>query len=282
MRYEEFDLESVVANKTFDEVTGSLAAEFRPVQPLVFKVSATQLFQGPEPAEVFTGAGLFDTPNPELEAETGRNDELSFAYGNSVLGASYFSLGATVFRTDIDSYIYQYAGPAKDNVGDMEIKGVEAYTGYDVGGLSTLLTYSEAESELDAYEEYANLHGARIDRQQGDTWSLEVGYQFTVTDLVLHWDVLHVSDVSAGADLDGATLANAKEGFTLHNISLRWVPRGELEGLEVTLGVDNLFDEFYASQSSRTGTSFHPRFGQLFLTDYEPGRNLKATVGYRF
>ena len=282
LRYDEFDLESVVATKTFDEVTGSLAAEFRPLQPLVFKLSATQLFQGPEPAEVFIGAGLFDEANPDLEAETGRNDELSFAYGDSVLGASYFSLGATVFRTDIEGYIYQYAGPAKDNVGDMEVSGVEAYIGYDLGGLSTLLTYSDAESELDAYAEYDSLDGARIDRQQGDTWSLSVDYQLTVTDLTLHWDVMHVGDVPAGPDLDGATLDNAKAGFTVHNISARWLPRGGLDSLELTLGVDNVFDEFYASQSSRTGVSFHPRFGQLFLTDYEPGRNIKATVAYRF
>lgn len=282
LRYDEFDLESVVATKTFDEVTGSLAAEFRPVRPLVFKASATQLFQGPEPAEVFIGAGLFDEANPELEAETGRNDELSFAYGDSVLGASYFSLGATLFRTDIEGYIYQYAGPAKDNVGDMEVSGVEAYIGYELGGFSTLLTYSDAESELAAYPEYDNLEGARIDRQQGDTWSLSVDYEFTATDLALHWDLLHVGDVPAGPDLDGATLDNAKEGFTVHNISARWLPRGALAGLELTVGVDNVFDEFYASQSSRTGVSFHPRFGQLFLTDYEPGRNIKATVAYRF
>jgi len=50
----------------------------------------------------------------------------------------------------------------------------------------------------------------------------------------------------------------------------------------LTLGVDNLFDEYYASQSSRTGVSFHPVFGELYLTDYEPGRNVKATIAYQF
>ena len=67
----------------------------------------------------------------------------------------------------------------------------------------------------------------------------------------------------------------------VHNISLRWTP-AQWEGLDLTLGVDNLFDEYYASQSSRTGLSKHPLFGDLFLLDYEPGRNVKVSVGYRF
>lgn len=85
--------------------------------------------------------------------------------------------------------------------------------------------------------------------------------------------------MAAGPDLDGPTLENSKDGYTVHNISLQWFP---VKGLQVTAGVDNLLDEFYASQSSRTGVSFHPRFGELYLFDYEPGRNIKATVSYQF
>jgi hemoglobin/transferrin/lactoferrin receptor protein len=67
----------------------------------------------------------------------------------------------------------------------------------------------------------------------------------------------------------------------VHNLSAHWQPAA-VKGLGLTLGMDNLFDEFYASQSSRTGTSIHPRFGKLYLMDYEPGRNAKLTVSYRF
>ncbi|MDO3381820.1 TonB-dependent receptor domain-containing protein [Gilvimarinus algae] len=279
LRYNDYDLNSAVVDKRYDDVTGALALEFQPTDSLLFRLSGTELFKGPDISEVFVGAGLFEDPNPELEAEGGRNDELSFAYGDAVLGADQFSVGATLFRTEIEGYIYQYASPVMDNVGDMEITGGEAYIGYDIGGLSALLTYSDAESELDAYAGYEQFEGARIDRQQGDTWSLNLGYEFASIDLKLHYDALLVGDVAAGPDLDGATLENAKDGYTVHNISLQWQP---LDSLQLTAGVDNLFDEFYASQSSRTGTSFHPRFGQLYLMDYEPGRNIKATVSYRF
>ncbi|WP_049721423.1 TonB-dependent receptor domain-containing protein [Gilvimarinus polysaccharolyticus] len=279
VRFDEYDVNSAVVDKSYDDVTTSLAAEFQPINTLVFKASTTELFKGPELSEVFTGAGLFETANPDLKAETGNNTELAFAYGDAILGADRFSVGATMFRTNIDGYTYQYAGPSLDNVGDMEIEGVEAYIGYDIGGLRALVTYSDAESELDAYEQYSQFDGARIDRQQGDTWSVNLDYSFSNVDLALHYDVQMVGDVAAGPDLDGASLENSKDSFTIHNVSLQWQP---LQRLQFTAGIDNVFDEFYASQSSRTGTSFHPRFGELYLTDYEPGRNIKATVAYQF
>ena len=289
LRYDSYDLDSVVTDDTFRETTFALAGEYALTDNLVFKVSTTQLFKGPEIGEVFVGAGLFDTTNPGIDAETGTNNEVSIAYEDAVLGADNFSAGITYFKTNIDDYIYDYATPPpsvsesawKDNIGDMEIDGFEAYIGYEIGHLTTLLTFSKAESELDAFSDYAGLDGARLDRQQGDTLSLNIDYDIPIWNLALHWDVLMVDDVDIGLDLDGATLNNAKDDFTVHNISARWTPKN-LSGFALTVGVDNLFDEFYASQSSRTGVSFHPRFGELYLQDYEPGRNAKLTVSYTF
>ena len=282
IRYDAYDMDTTLVDKKFDDVTGALAAEYQLTPNLLFKASRTQLFKAPEVAEVFVGAGLFDTPNPDIKPETGDNTEFSIAYEDAVLGADRFLAGVTLFKTEIEDYIYDYAGRSfKDNIGDMELDGYEAYIGYNVGQFKALLTFSEADSDLDASADYATLDGARIDRQQGDTISLSLDYHIDALNIDLHWDVLNVDDVSTGLDLDGATLDNAKEGFTVHNISARWQPE-QVEGLSITLGVDNLTDEFYASQSSRTGTSFHPLFGSLYLVDYEPGRNYKLTVSYQF
>ncbi|MFZ5604521.1 MAG: TonB-dependent receptor domain-containing protein [Pseudomonadota bacterium] len=285
VRYDFYDIDSAVVKDTYNEVTGALALEYEPVSSVLLRASSTQLFKGPELAEVYIGAGLFDEANPDIEAETGYNHELAAAYEDAVLGADRFSLGATVFRTEIDNYIFDYAETdlfyGKDNVGDMTIDGYEAYTGYDFHALRMLLTYSVADSELAAFSEYASLDGARLDRVQGDTISLDLDYDLAALDTTLHWDVLAVDDVDADVDLDGATLDTAKDGYVVHNISARWMPRS-VDGLELTLGVDNLFDEYYASQSSRTGVSLHPRFGELYLMDYEPGRNAKVTVAYQF
>ncbi|MDC0598829.1 TonB-dependent receptor [Gammaproteobacteria bacterium] len=289
IRYDSFDIDSAVVDDTFDKFSGSLAVEYDLTENLVARVSGTQLFKGPEIGEVFIGAGLFDIANPDIQQETGLNTELSLAFEDNIFGADRFSAGVTFFDTEIDDYIYDYATPPpsvggrawKDNIGDMTIEGVEAYIGYDIRGLKTLLTWSESDSDLNSIAEYSALEGARLDRQQGDTLSLNVDYEFSDLNLTVHWDVLSVEGVSAGRDLDGATLNNSKDSYTVHNISARWKPES-INRLTLTAGVDNLFDEFFSSQSSRTGVSFHPRFGQLYLFDYEPGRNLKITASYDF
>ena len=290
VRYNHYELDAVVVDDSFSDVTGALSGEYTPTENWLFKLSATQLFKGPEIGEVFTGAGLYDTANPDIEAETGLNTEFSIAWRNDL-----FDAGFTLFETEIENYIYDYAlslndGNWKDNVGDMTLDGYEAYAGITADNLHIQLTYSVADSELDAYAPYNNpadqdryLQGARIDRKQGDTIGINLDYELPDINLALHWDVTRVDDLATGRDLDGATLNNSKDGFTVHNVSARWAPdQGGLEGFSLTVGVDNLFDEFYASQSSRTGLSFHPRFGELYLQDYEPGRNIKATVAYTF
>lgn len=289
VRHSAYQLDSKVVDDDFSDTTGALAAEFQPSDRVLLKASITQLFKGPEIGEVFTGAGSGDTPNADIKAETGANKELSIAFQDSLLGADRFTAGLTYFDTDINGYIYDGATPPdsvdarswKDNVGDMAIDGVEAYVGYDRGNLRTLLTYSDADSELDAFSQYASLEGARLDRKQGATISLNVDYDLPEKQMTLHWDLLHVDGLSAHKDLDGASEDNAKDGFTVHNISARWEP-SQVKGLALSLGIDNLFDEFYASQSSRTGLSVHPRFGKLYLQDYEPGRNVKLTAAYDF
>lgn len=289
IRYDKYSIESVVIDENFSDTSLALALEFQASNDLLFKLSATELFKGPEIGEVFAGAGLSDKANADIVAETGVNAELSFAYQTQALGADSLSFGATVFNTEIDDYIYDYATPPaevggrswKDNIGDLSIDGFEAYVIYQFDQFEGQLSYSRAESELSAIAQYQDLEGARLDRQQGDTISAKASYFLTQWNVSLNWEVLYVDDVNAALDLDGASLDNSKQGFKVHNLSAKWQPES-LSGLAVILGVDNLFDEYYASQSSRTGVSFHPRFGELYLQDYEPGRNIKATVSYLF
>lgn len=284
VRYEKADVDAHYINDEFSAFTGALAIEYQAMDSLLFRLSNTELFKAPELSEVFIGAGLYDTANPDIKAETGNNLQLSAAFEDDILGADKFSAGFTLFDTQIDNYIYDYAplvprGYIKDNIGDMQIKGVEAYVGYNWNNLTTLLTFSNSESELDAFSEWASFDKARIDREQGDTLSFSLGYDLTAWNLHLHWDTLQVDALPAGPDLDGATLENSKDSYLVHNISAIWKPT---ERFNLVLGIENLSDEFYASQSSRTGLSFHPRFRELYLMDYEPGRNIKLTFGYNF
>lgn len=285
VRYDHFDVQSSVVDNTFSDISFSLAGAYQVTDNLVLKLSSTELFKSPELGEVFTGAGLYERENAAIEAEKGTNTEFSLAFQVNDL----VSLGGTYFVTNIENFIYDYAAVPnggdrdswKDNVGDMEVKGFELYVGYQAESLSSQLSYSSAESELNAFADYQVLDKSRIDREQGDTISAEIGYEFSDYNVSVHWEMMHVSDVEDGLNLDGASKNNAKDSFTVQNIQARWDAES-IDGLTVIVGVDNLFDEFYASQSSRTGLSSHPRFGDLYLVDYEPGRNIKATVSYSF
>jgi len=289
VRFDSYDIESTVVDDTFSQFSAALAAEYSFNNNFIVKASSTQLFKGPEIGEVFTGAGKKDTANPDIEAETGFNNELAFAYDDDVLGADSFTAGLTLFKTTINDFIYDWAnvpgGGArdywKDNIGDMTVDGFEFYTGYALGQLNLQLTYSVAESELDAFADYAALDGGRLDRQQGDTISASADYHFEDLDLAIHWDMLMVDDLDDGLTIDGPSLDNSKMSYSVHNLSVNWQPE-QVDGLSLIFGIDNVFDEFYASQSSHTGVSFHPRFGKLYLMDYEPGRNIKATIAYQF
>jgi len=283
VRYDSYDIDSSVIDKSFSDASLALALEVQPNDDLLFKLSATQIFKGPEISEVFTGAGLREKQNTDIDAETGINYELSFAYQTTLSDNDSLAFGTTLFETNIDDYIFDYAKLKprvkwKDNVGDMNIHGYEAYVNYRRNEFNAVITYSSAESKLSAFNQYSSIDGARLDRQQGDTLSATFSYDSTKLGLTLNWETMWVDDVSSGLDLDGASLDNSKKSFSVHNISARWT----FDNLTIIAGVDNLFDEYYASQSSRTGLSFHPRFGELYLKDYEPGRNAKVTVSYQF
>lgn len=291
IRYNKVNLDSAVVDKKFKKVTGAMAVEYQVNSSFMMKLSTTQLFKAPEIGEVVIGAGLTDAENKDIDEETGYNTELALVYQNKILGADRFTSGITFFQTDVDDYIYDNAvvpgggGPRdtwKDNVGDLELRGYEAYIGYDINNLRTLLSFSTADSKLNAFNQYSALDKARLDRTQGDTVSFNLDYSIPVWDLALHWDFQYIGGLRAKTDLDGvAAVDNSKDSFKIHNISARWSP-SQVKGLDFTVGIDNVFDEYYASQSSRTGSTRHPVFGDLYLLDYEPGRNVKVTASYQF
>lgn len=290
LRYDSTELTTSVVNDTFSDLSMALAMEWHASDTLLFRLSSTELYQAPELAEVFVGAGLFDSANADIKAETGLNTEFAVAYSDKTFGADVFTAGGTLFQTRINDYIFDYAAPdptnaratLKDNVGDMTVDGFELYTGYTLNTFDVLLTYSSSSSELSANEAYSHYDRARLDRSQGDTLSLKLSYELTAPKVKMHWDVMNIDDLDAvttDMQLDGAGTDNRKSGFTVHNISAQWQATTQMR---LTIGVDNVFDKYYVSQSSRTGSSFHPLFGPLFLNDYEPGRNIKGTLSYVF
>lgn len=281
LRFDLARLNSTVTNNSFDELSPALALECSPTNHLSSRLSSTGLFKAPELGEVFLGAGSDDEANPGIEAETGRNNQFSLSFEAPVGAIEQVSAGFTLFRTDIDQYIYDYAETdsfyGKDNIGSLRNQGYELYTGVNHGALKALLTYSHAKSKLAADPLYASLDGSRLDREQGDSLSLNLDYRLEAWNLDLNWNWQWVDSLAAGKALD-APDDNRKPSYSLHSLAAKWQAS---EALNIGLAIENVFDEYYASQSSQNGISQHPRFGQLYLMDYEPGRNLKLNLTYR-
>ena len=292
VRHDSYELDAKVVSNDYSELSLSLAAEYQITDNLLVKLSSTELFKGPEIGEVFAGAGLRDSENSAIEAETGLNSELAVAYQHHIGQSMTWSAGVTAFSTQIDNYIFDSAmkpNPKhrwdqwKDNIGDMRIEGFEAYSQFTHNTLSLQLTYAQSSSDLSAFAQYTQLDGARLEREQGDTITTQVAYQLTDYDLDIAWEAMLVGGIADGHFLGGASMNNEKQSYAVHNLSAHWSPSA-LPALNIRLGIDNLFDEFYASQSSKNGITGHPLAGEegLFLMDYEPGRNVKASVAYQF
>ncbi len=281
LRFDRARLNSTVTDNSFDEISPALALEYSPTQHLSSRLSSTGLFKAPELGEVFLGAGSADEVNPGIKAETGRNNQFSLSFEAPVGAIEQLSAGFTLFRTEVDQYIYDYAETdsfyGKDNIGSLRNQGYELYAGAKQGALKALLTYSHAKTKLAADALYASLDGSRLDREQGDSLSLNLDYRLEAWRLDINWNWQWVDSLAAGKALD-APEDNPKPSYTVHSLAAKWQAT---PALQVGMAAENLFDEYYASQSSQTGISQHPRFGQLYLMDYEPGRNLKLSLTYR-
>lgn len=69
-------------------------------------------------------------------------------------------------------------------------------------------------------------------------------------------------------DMDDSTL---KESYAVSNMYVSWSPK-QIKGLELTAGIDNIFDKAYKDHSTQYYDS----------VDYDPGRNYKLSVSYKF
>lgn len=263
LRYNRYKLDTNASDSTFTDTTWGLAAKYPLNDNWTVRGSSTQLFQGPNLSEVFISA--VPAPNADLKPETGVNNEVGISYlSHGAMNLDRLAFALTVFRTDIDDYIDDEGTATLMNIGDYEVKGFETSLGMTKGNFDARLTYSRSESENKDT-------GEPLGRQVGDSISLGLGYLIPSIDLAVNWTSL-------------ITLKEdhfEKPRYDVHSISARWTP-SSVEGLTLTAGVENLFDEYYTSHASRIGDTFHPVFGGLHLNDYEPGRNIKLTASYVF
>jgi len=272
IRYNGYDFDGSYGEIDDNELTYGLSAEYSINDGLTLLANVTTLYKGVEMLEPLAGTTSSIAQNTDLKSETGINKEIGFKYiKNNALGADSIGFLFKYFNTTIDDYIETVWVSRTEanmvNAGELDIKGFEASFAYNKGDLSTLLTYSHSESNFEKT-------GNPLKRQPGDAISLGIDYNIN-QNLDLSWNSLFVREED---DLyyDGSSTYLVKESYNIHNIALNWKPKA-VNGLTVIAGVENIFDEEYYAH-----TSEHRVARGAATTDYEPGRNFKLTLSYKF
>ncbi|WP_194437679.1 TonB-dependent siderophore receptor [Vibrio fluminensis] len=276
LRFEDYKRKAEVGTNKYDDVTWSLAAELNPVDGLVFFASTRTLFKGPELLETFIAYQDVAMLQDGLKAETGRNTQGGVRYEQR-FDRHTFGMNFTLFQTDIDNYIaeaYNRTTGRYDiyNLADVEIEGFETSISYGFDAFASKISYSKSDTtNKETGGPVVGGNGRSID--MGDNIALTLNYQSDALDSIFGWNSIWVKEEDNV--LDGQP---AKQSYNVHNVYAQWVPQS-IDGLSITIGIDNIFDEYYASHASRSGIA--PR-GGIVMDDYEPGRNYKISAAYQF
>ena len=288
VRYDRYESPKFVSDgKTYNNVVGALAASYEIAPNTQVFASYTQLFNGPDLSQtIFNSDGENTFVNRGLKPEEGDNSEvgISTILRGLTLDNDALQLSAKYFKTNIENYL-QFVRSGNGRVGlncdtgslggncqgsvnsdeDYEIKGVELAANYTANNFGMELSYSRARSEGDKTgNSIPSVSGGTAD--SGDRYMVNLNYDPT-NELGLGWRSTYVASIT---DNNGIT----KPSYDVHDVYMSYAPR-QFKDIKATLGVYNIFDETYANHASRLSESDT-------TTDFEPGRNIKASLTYQF
>ena len=295
VRYDRYESPKFVSDgKTYNNVVGALAASYEIAPRTQIFASYTELFNGPDLGQaIFNSNGEGMYVNKDLKPEEGYNSEIgiSTTLRDLTTANDALQLSAKYFKSNIENY-QQFirtgnsagryglncttgargsAGNLQDCQGminsdeDYEIKGVELAANYTTNNFGMGLSYSRARSEGDKTgNSIPSVSGGSAD--SGDRYMVNLNYDPT-SELGLGWRSTYVDSIT---DNNGIS----KPSYDVHDVYMSYAPR-QFQDIKATLGVYNIFDETYANHSSRLSESDA-------TTDFEPGRNIKASLTYQF
>jgi len=291
-RYDAYDFEQLTYSGAADsdEVSLNAGIEYSPLQHLTLSLGYAEAMRGKEVGDAFT---LEHRPGrasvaPDIHPEDVANTELGVNYDSGLWRAK-----AAVYRTRIEDVILDQLGavPPQDtiyyeNIGELEIDGVEINGGISLGRLLLDLAFSHSEPELNGNPVEGYEHNG-LANASGDKWVLRLEYIFsdrfdvgwisTREEDLNRIEVLH-RNVAVGW-IDDLQYVD-KPGYTVHDLYCQWRPFGD-ESLRVNLAVQNLLDETYRSHSSVADYGHIPDYEGIVGIN-EPGRDIRLGVSYAF
>lgn len=279
----------------FNEFTPALALDYEIIKGLNAFASYARVFRGPDVMESMMASGssrgraLNWAANKDLKATTGNSYETGLKYHGDISEASSYSLSAKYFMTKYKNLIVDNnaAGGAVNqtlvriNAGGADISGVELLARLNLDALSLAASYTH--QKVKYKDRVAKPNGSYYTsniigyRDQGDKYTFNAEYAFSRIDTLIGYNLIYFASkntISAG-DNENVKIPS----YAVSDIYATYAPSsGKFKGLEINAGIYNLFNKAYASQSQRTADYT----GDPNYVDWEPGRNFKVNVSYKF
>ncbi|MFW5723145.1 MAG: TonB-dependent hemoglobin/transferrin/lactoferrin family receptor [Halochromatium sp.] len=271
------------SNETNEDSAWSakIGAHLRVTDWLSFQASYNEAFRAPSLSELFVSGVHFScgpgcqnrfVPNPDLKPEKARNQEIGLRLSQRDLltDGDRAGLRAALFRNDVEDFIDRAViftprpmpgnpGPGgvttQENVTDARLEGVEIEAIYDAPRWFAGLAYAQTRGDNDTT-------GDPLASVQPDEWIARLGLRFPAQSLETGAQGRFIA--AQNRVPEGVEPASSHQ---LYDLWLTWRPDRPLAGLSLDVGIDNLLDEDYTP------------YGSVLQG---PGRNLKATLSYRF
>ena len=279
----------------YNEFTPALALDYEIIKGLNAFASYARVFRGPDVMEsMYASRAENFEANKDLKATTGNSYETGLKYHGDINEASSYSLSAKYFMTKyknliVDNSSYKVGTPPNTttifkriNAGGADISGVELLARLNLDALSLAASYTHQNVKYKDRVVNTSTGGYYASnvigyRDQGDKYTFNAEYAFSRIDTLIGYNLIYFASkntVSAGDD------KNVKiPSYAVSDIYATYAPSsGKFKGLEINAGIYNLFNKAYASQSQRMADYT----GNPDYVDWEPGRNFKVNVSYKF
>ena len=266
VRFDHYHAALIDSDKSHHRVSKALGLKYLATDDLALFANYTEVFRGPGFGELaLVKPGYYYTGS---ESPTrGDNKEIGFNYTHSGVFSDVdgMSLTAKYFRTDYDNMNLSLPvgnqGSLYINIGEVKLDGVEAQARYWFDNLSARVSYARARSEQKD-------NGFVAFPDAGDRYTFGLDYRIPSVGVEMGWNTMLVRGLAYATN---ATSITTKDSYAVSNAYVSWQPK-PIKGLELTFGVDNIFNKAYKDQSTQYYDS----------VDLDPGRNYKISVAYKF
>ena len=280
----------------FNEFTPALALDYEILKGLHAFASYARVFRGPDVMEsMMAGGSRSWEANKDLKPTTGNSYETGLKYHGDINEASSYNLSAKYFMTKYKNLIVDNNAAGgrtnpimiRKNAGGADISGVELLARLNLDALSLAASYTHQSVKykdrvltscrrgtVGPCYSTSNVIGYR---DQGDKYTFNAEYAFSRIDTLIGYNLIYFASkntVSASNDK-----SDKIPSYAVSDIYATYAPSsGKFKGLEINAGIYNLFNKAYASQSQRMADYT----GNQNYIDWEPGRNFKVNVSYKF